>query len=97
MDEVLEAIKFSKNCFVVFSPYSGTVELLFTGLNEEMLIDFIVLLCDKKPLKQFLKMAIIGSDYFEKSQKKGMDFYEQARKFIQENFSEIVPSNDKEA
>jgi len=96
MEAVLEDIKFSKNCFVVFERYDGGAELLFTGLNEDTLASFVVLMCKYKQLYQFLKMAVITAERLQKDNKKGMVTFNQAVNFCKENFSDIVPKEDEE-
>ena len=97
MEEVLQDLKHSKNCLVIFEPYSGPVELLFTGLNEDMLTSSIVLMAHHRQLYQFLKMAIIAVDRMDKPGKGGIKFHDEASKFIKENYNEIVPSSGKGA
>ena len=87
MEEVLEDIKFSKNCFVMFERHDGGVELLFTGLNEDMLKSFFVYMCKDERFYQFFKMAVIATERAQKNYKKGMDLLELAIKYCNENFS----------
>lgn len=93
MEYVLEEIKFSKNCLVIYEPHSGPVELLFTGLDEDMLASCIVLMAHHRQLYQFLKMAIIAVDRMDKPGKGSMKFYDEVVKFIKENFNDIVPES----
>jgi len=97
MEEVLEDIKFSKNCFVMFERSDGSVDLLFTGLNENTFATFVVLMSKHPQLFQFQKMALITTERLNKNHKNGMDFYDKALKFCKENFSELTPSDNKDA
>ncbi|MDP4285971.1 MAG: hypothetical protein Q8891_16275 [Bacteroidota bacterium] len=95
MEEVLEDIKFSKNCFVLFERHDGGSELLFTGLNENTLASFVVLMCNQEQFYQFLKMALITRERLMKNDKNGMDFYNRALKFCEENFSDMVVKEEE--
>ncbi|MDP4086623.1 MAG: hypothetical protein Q8934_18780 [Bacillota bacterium] len=95
MEEVLENIKFSRNCFVVFEDYNGSSELLFTGLNENTLASFVVLLSKHEQFYQFLKMALITRERLMKNDKNGMDFYNKALKFCKENFCDMVAKEEE--
>jgi hypothetical protein len=96
MEEVLEDIKFSRNCFVMFDRFDGSMDLLFTGLNEDTLATFVVLMCKHPQLFQFLKMALITTERLNKNHKSGMDFYDKALKYCKENFSDLVPEDERE-
>ena len=96
MEEVLEEIKFSRNCFVVFERFKGSMDLLFTGLNENMLATFVVLMCKQKQIFQFLKMCVIVAERLMKDNKKGMVTYNEAVKYCKENFSGLTPSDNKD-
>lgn len=53
MAELLQDLKYSKNCFAHYQPYSGSVEMLFTGLNEEVLSSLTVLMCNDESVYKF--------------------------------------------
>jgi hypothetical protein len=96
MEEVLEEIKFSRNCFVVFDRYDSSTELLFTGLNENTLASFVVLMYKYPQLFQFIKMALITVERLTKNDKQGMDFYNKALKYCKENFSNFIFEDNSE-
>ena len=96
MEKVLEDIKFSKDCFVVFTRDDDFPDILYSGLNEHTLSTFVVLICKFKQFYKFLKMALITAEHLMKDNKKGMVTYNQAVKFCKENFCAPTPSDTKE-
>lgn len=72
IDETLQTIKYSQHCFVLYEPYDQPCELLFTALNKETFIMFLVMLGQYEELYKFLKLLIISHDRLSKQPKKGM-------------------------
>lgn len=94
MENVLEDIKFSKRCFVLYEADDSKVELLFTGLDEEMLELFFVYICKDERFYKFLKMGLLSKERAEKNYKKGLDLLELAKKYCKENFSDMLARED---
>jgi len=92
MKEALEAIKFSRNSISMYQTDTGEVEYLFTGFDEELMATLIVLMSCRPKLHQFLKLGVVITDELRKSNKKGVQLYEEAIKFVRENLSQEVPT-----
>lgn len=96
-EEVLQDIKFSKHCFILYEPYDGPVEFLFTGFNEPLLVSFLVMLGQHEELHKFLKTAIICHEKLCKEKKKGMDLYSRALVFVKKHLESFTANQEKEA
>ena len=70
--------------------------MLFTGLNENTFASFVVLMSKHTQLFQYLKMALITTERLMKDKKNGIDFYNKALRFCEENFSIINPVDKEE-
>lgn len=95
MHEALDAIKYSCNCFVLYSQCDGQVEVLFTGLNEQVFFDFIIMMCRDERFLKFIKLAVISTERIKRIDKKGMDFAVVAAKYIQETFGGITKQENE--
>jgi hypothetical protein len=93
MREVLEEIKYSRNCLVIYQADKGQAEYLFTGFDEDLMATVIVLMSVRPKLHQFLKLAVVINDKLKKSAPKGTDLYNEAIKFIKTSLSNENPSD----
>ena len=91
MKEALETIKFARNSLSMYQTDTGEVEYLFTGFDEELMATLIVLMSCRPRLHQFLKLSVVITDELRKSNKKGIQVYGEAMKFVKENLSEELP------
>lgn len=89
MIELLEDMKYSKNCLAIFQPYSGSVEYVLTGFNEDMLASLTVLMCSDENIYKFLKLALVSTEKFKSSWDKGFKFHNESVKYLRQHFKEI--------
>jgi len=54
-------------------------------------------MCKHQQFYQFLKMALITRERLMKNDKNGMDFYNKALKFCEENFCDMVAKDGEES
>lgn len=95
MEDALDRIKFSKHLFAFVVPHKGTTEILLTGLNKDFFEYILVIILQFPKVMKFFKMVIIAAEALQKSPRKGMTFAEIAGNWVQENFSGILPHDEK--
>lgn len=86
-EETLQDIKFSRHCFVLYSPYDGPVEFFSTDFGEELFIHFLVMMGECEEFYKFLKLAVHSHEKLCKQPKKGMTLAERAKRYVNEKLS----------
>jgi hypothetical protein len=90
MEKLQEDIKFAVSLLAIFTRDDGSMDIVFTEFSEDLFATLVVLAIKYPELFQLLKWVVLAAEGLNRNPEKGMDVYNQALKFLKENFCDFV-------
>ena len=89
-EETINEIKNSHSCLVIYENQEKVNSLIFSRLDEHMMINMIIMMSKHRELYEFLRLSVQCTQKFKSSYKEGIAITQQVGKFIEKHTNKDI-------